>query len=117
MKATSFLVVLFVLAPALKAQQPCAGALVTWSQTQEKSRDSSLNSTYYYPAEAETFSRALKGLSSFVVAFDVETESNIAAICRVVQSQDEQLAILKDEVAALRKQVATINAKAAKAEK
>jgi phage shock protein A len=118
MKATlSCLVVLFVLAPALKAQQPCGGAFVFWNSSEEKMRDSSLNGTYYFPAEAATFSNAFQGLANWAIAFDVETQSNIARMCQVFQRQDEQLEALKAEVAALRKQVAAISAKSAKAGK
>ena len=108
MKASlSFLLVLFVLAPAgrSQAQQPCGGAIIDWKQSEEKARDSSLNSTYYYPAGAETFARAFQGTNSYVVAIDIETKMNIAALCQVVQNQQIQLDALQTEISALRKRV------------
>jgi len=103
-------VIIVLSAVALQAQQaprPCE--LVSWKGVQEKSRDSSLNGTYYYLAEDEGLSRLAQGLISYTSALDIETEMNITSICNTLELQQAELDELKAEVATLRKQLTQAN--------
>jgi hypothetical protein len=68
-----------------------------------------LNGNYSYLVGDEGLSRVAQGLISLTSALDVETESNVDRLCRIVQDQQAQLNELKTQVAALRKQLAQIN--------